>query len=857
MPHARRYAVPLALAGALLALKPVPAPAVQPKKAAAEPPATDPLTMKVAKGFKVELLYSVPKEAQGSWVSMCTDPKGRLIVSDQYGALYRVTPPKVGAAGETSVEKLSVEIGSAQGLLWAFDSLYVVVNAGGKGKNRGSGLYRVTSSKKDDTLDTVELLRALEGGGGEHGPHAVLLNPDGKRLTVVCGNQTKLTKLESSDVPQVWGEDHLLPRLPDGNGFMKGVLGPGGAIYDVTPDGKNWQLQSTGYRNQYDAAYHANGDLFTYDADMEWDFNTPWYRPTRVCYAAPGVDFGWRNGAGKYPPHYPDTLPGVLDIGPGSPTGVTFGYGAKFPAKYQHAFFICDWSYGKLYAVHLEPSGASYKATAEEFVTGTPLPLTDLVVNPTDGALYFAIGGRRTKSGLYRVTYTGTESTAPAKPAARQESELEKTRQFFIREMGNVSADINRAALKNLDSGDRTIRALARAALEHQGLKACDYNAHPKLDTPGKEIARALAVARLSAPCPQHAPTAKPDAATRATVLTALNALDWAKLAPTEKLELARAYQVALNRLGAPTADERAALLSKLKPAFPSNNRFLDGMLLEILVFLQDETVAPKAIKLLKDAPTQEEQIEYARSLRMLKTGWAPDLRKDYFAWFVRAANYKGGNSFAKFLKLIRDDAVKALEPAEAAALGELVKGDPAAVKLPPEPPRPFVKAYKMDDLVPKLDALKAGRDYDRGRKMFAAAKCFACHRFDGEGGSNAPDLTGAAGRFSARDLLESTIEPSKEISDQYAAVEIRTSDERVVVGRIVNLNNDNVMVNTDMFNPGATVNVDRKLIESMRQSKVSMMPTGLLDTLKEDEVLDLLAYMLSRGDRTGAMFKK
>ena len=64
-----------------------------------EPPATDPATMKVAKGFKVELIHSVPKDEQGSWVSMCVDPKGRLIVSDQYGALYRVTPPPIGPSG--------------------------------------------------------------------------------------------------------------------------------------------------------------------------------------------------------------------------------------------------------------------------------------------------------------------------------------------------------------------------------------------------------------------------------------------------------------------------------------------------------------------------------------------------------------------------------------------------------------------------------------------------------------------------------------------------------------------------------------------------------------------------------------
>ena len=80
-------------------------------------------------GFAVELLYSVPKGAQGSWVNLCVDPKGRLIVSDQYGALYRVSPQ-----GDLQVEKIPVAIGEAQGLLWAFDSLYVVVNRGKKYK---------------------------------------------------------------------------------------------------------------------------------------------------------------------------------------------------------------------------------------------------------------------------------------------------------------------------------------------------------------------------------------------------------------------------------------------------------------------------------------------------------------------------------------------------------------------------------------------------------------------------------------------------------------------------------------------------------------------------------------------------
>src|SRR5262249_1591497 len=107
----RNGAIILALSAVLFALNPVLTPA-QPKKLV-DPPATDPATMKVAKGFKVELLYSVPKETQGSWVNMCVDDKGRLIVSDQYGALYRITPPPIGRQGEIKLEKIIAPIGSA------------------------------------------------------------------------------------------------------------------------------------------------------------------------------------------------------------------------------------------------------------------------------------------------------------------------------------------------------------------------------------------------------------------------------------------------------------------------------------------------------------------------------------------------------------------------------------------------------------------------------------------------------------------------------------------------------------------------------------------------------------------------
>ena len=140
---------------------------------------------------------------------------------------------------------------------------------------------------------------------------------------------------------------------------------------------------------------------------------------------------------------------------------------------------------------------------------------------------------------------------------------------------------------------------------------------------------------------------------------------------------------------------------------------------------------------------------------------------------------------------------------------------------------------------------------------LFAAAKCFACHRYNDEGGGVGPDLSGVAGRFSTRDLLESIIVPSKTISDQYESVTVATTDGRVITGRIVNLNGDNLMINPDMLDPNNMVNVPRSQIEEIKRSPVSMMPVGLLNTLKKDEILDLFAYLLSRGDRQSPMFRR
>jgi putative heme-binding domain-containing protein len=761
------------------------------------------------------------------------------------------------------VEKLDLPLGGAHGLLWAFDSLYVMINEGVKfGKiTPHRGLHRVRSKDGGDTFEKPEFLHDVPGSG-EHGSHAILLAPDGKSLYIVCGNMTRMINpLAGSRVPKLWGEDHLLPRMPDGNGFMAGVLGPGGCIYKVDPDGKKWELVSTGYRNPFDAAFNRHGELFTYDADMEWDMNTPWYRPTRVCLVASGSEFGWRNGAGKWPAYYPDSLPAVYNVGPGSPTGMCFGYGARFPARYQEALFMCDWSYGKMYALHLTPDGSAYKADAEEFLSGSPLPLTDVVVNPRDGALYFTIGGRKTQSGLYRVSYIGKDSTAPAKADDRgaKERALRHRLEAFHGKQDEKAVE---TAWPYLGHEDRYIRFAARVAIEHQDPKTWQKRALAEKD-PARALGALLALVRATGQDPFHHPRKTkdpvPGAALQAPILKALDRINWQKLTHAQRLDLLRVYAILFNRTGMPGKAARKKLIARLDAHYPARSRELNAELCQTLVYLEAPGVVEKTLNLLAAAPTQEEQMEYAKSLRVLKTGWTLPQRSQYFAWLQKAVHYKGGASLRGFLNLMLNDAIASLNDAEKTALlksaMQSLMAASAATRSTAKK-RPFVKQWKLDQLVPLVEKGLTKRDFDRGRRLFGEASCFSCHRFDNEGGSQGPDLTIISGRFSVRDLLEKVLDPSKAISDQYAARIITMKDGKVVVGRIVNLHNDNMMVMTDMLDPNGLVNVNARRVESNEKSNVSMMPTGLLDSFKEDEILDLVAYLLSRGDRKHKMFR-
>jgi len=830
----------------------------------------------VAKDFKVELLHSGDPE-EGSWVNHCKDDKGRLILSPQYrtanpdAGLLRVTLGKDGKVAKR--EFIAKPLYDAQGMVFANGALWVVVNK--YSTKFESGLYRITDDGSDK-WEKIELIKKLPGGG-EHGPHAVELGPDGN-LWVMAGNHTKPPEGLAHDSPHKnWAEDHVLPRQPDGNGHATGILAPGGYICRVSPDGKKWDFFCGGFRNQFDFAFNPDGELFVYDADMEYDWGVPWYRATRVNHATSGAEFGWRFGTGKWPDYYADSLGAVVDIGIGCPTGVGNGKGAKFPAKYQRAIYIMDWTYGRLMAVHLKPDGASYTATWENFVAPAsimdkskgkvPLNVTDLIIGD-DGAMYFTIGGRGTASGLYRVTYTGKESTAAAWTPNMEGAEARALRRKLEAFHGKADPKALDFIWPHLNSPDRAIRYAARIALEAQPVASWRTRALEEKSADGG-LAALLALARLGGKSAQD------------ECLRALGKWPLASLPERQQLDKLRVIQVSIARHGLPSADVVKLATEKLSTSYPNKSNLVNRELSQVLIALGAPDVVGKTLALMASAKTQEDVMHYLFHLRTAKH-WTPVQRHEYLGyytkdfrnmahqgdtlkWFEEAGRpYGDGASFNNFKKNFLKEAQANLAPGEVAEFTPLIakindglaSGRRAQSDFPAAKPRSFVKAWTMADFA-DLDAVGKGRNFEKGRQAFVDAQCLACHRFGLEGGGVGPDLTAVSARFSRRDVLEAILDPSKVVSEQFqnTSVWLKNGDDHT--GRLVNETADSLILVPNQLQPDTKVTVKKADVTKRAFSKLSPMPAGLADALTKEDILDLLAFIESAGRRQHAAFAK
>lgn len=784
-------------------------------KPGAQNQATDPATLTPPPGFKAELIRSA-QPGEDSWVSMAFDPQGRITLGKEKKGLLRLT---LSGSGDQKMEVIDDELLECRGLLYAHGSLFA--NA-----NNTKALFRLTDADGDGIFEKRQELMRTEGGVG-HGRNHIKLGPDGD-IYVAHGNNVLLPKNLDPDSPlKNYANDQLIPNPWDGSMFDGNVELPAGHILRVKPDGSKITLLAGGLRNPLDIAFNSRGDLFTFDADMERDVGTPWYMPTRVLQIVPGADYGWRRGTGRFPAWYADTLPSVIDIGLSSPTGIYFGYGAEFPQKYQDALYLLDWSYGRIIAVHLKhrSSSASYTAEQETFVTGRPLNVTDGCIGP-DGAMWFTTGGRGTQSGLYRVSWAGKERYFSMmrdrvfRHSSGPEEYAEAMRERSVD--GGWTPDLS-FTFRCLESPDRFVTNAARLDLERS-----DPAPWRERALAGRSIHALLALAR------------KGEKKDLPAILDAI-----LKASPTPTLDALRVIAVAIARHGTPDEAHHQKLMAWA--VYPRDDVFLNRELCRLLVYLHSPTVISKTMPLLQAATTSEDLLYYPFMLRYLKDGWTLEQRKIAFEALNKAEKMNGASTFFKAISDTRSELAAALKPEEATQLAAVISPAKPTVLSAHALPGHSFKNWKLEDLTPLLANMDAKvRSRDSAKDALIRAQCVFCHKVSNDpalpAGVFGPDLVQVSARFNRRDLLDHILNPSKFIDEKFRYVTVKTSDGKTVTGSLESEDDERVVLRPNPLAPEKS-EIAKAMIKERSVSEISPMPQGLLNSLKSEQILDLLAW--------------
>ncbi len=154
--------------------------------------------------------------------------------------------------------------------------------------------------------------------------------------------------------------------------------------------------------------------------------------------------------------------------------------------------------------------------------------------------------------------------------------------------------------------------------------------------------------------------------------------------------------------------------------------------------------------------------------------------------------------------------------------------------------PGPGTKTYERR-------ALTHAGDAGRGRQLFLdekRTKCVICHKVDGRGGEAGPDLSAVGGKLGRPHLIESLLEPSRQMVEGYRTSVLALKDGRVLTG-IVRSESEKDLTLADV--EGKKHVVATADIEERQESAVSLMPLGLEKQLTPEEFTDLIAFLESR----------
>ncbi len=578
-------------------------------------------------GYEVPPGFAVERagDAAASFLALSFDPSGRAVLALESGGLMRLED-RDGDGFFEDVGMLTDAIAACQGMCWTGGSLYAVGVV-----DETLGVHRMTPSADGREIASIELVAEVSGEPGEHGPHAVVVGSDGM-LYLMLGDHVRMAGEPQPGSPLADGyEGSPLPVIKDPRGHGHGVVYPGGHIVRIDPASGRWRFHSVGYRNAYDLAFDRNGELLTFDSDMEWGLGLPWYRPVRFLHCVPGGDYGWRKASGAWPSYYADSLPALVDVGRGSPTGLAYCQSGEFPVRYRGALLAGDWNEGRILALRTWEQGATYAGEVETLLSAEEgFPVTDMEFGP-DGALYFVSGGRGVVGRFEKLVFRGEPGPLARGRPDRRPGWVEQAPAAAAAQLGDSDPFVLRRALEALLFAERVPPGAADAI--------CELLGH---DDRWVRYA-AMRVQR------RHGTCSDPDGP-RARIQHRIAARggDGAPLPgrevvdPELLLELLRAEQL--------SGPEHEASPSR----FPHPDRRVSRELAALLAASGPEGAVERLLEALEAEDDRAQQIHYAYCLSAIGDGWTDaDLRR-VFAWFDRAETWTGGLSFAGYLAAMR-----------------------------------------------------------------------------------------------------------------------------------------------------------------------------------------------------------
>ncbi|HTM53710.1 MAG TPA: PVC-type heme-binding CxxCH protein [Pirellulales bacterium] len=161
---------------------------------------------------------------------------------------------------------------------------------------------------------------------------------------------------------------------------------------------------------------------------------------------------------------------------------------------------------------------------------------------------------------------------------------------------------------------------------------------------------------------------------------------------------------------------------------------------------------------------------------------------------------------------------------------------------------------WTLDSLAGPVSALHEGRSYARGKHLFQVANCVACHKMDGVGNAIGPELTKLDEKMQSLDVLKELLDPSARINEKFQTFAFELNSGKIITGLVLEETADRVRVVEDPLAKKEPIELAKADIAERNASKTSLMPKGLLDKLSREEILDLIAYVIARGNPHAAI---